>query len=40
MLGRDLRLRLHDDYRRLRAWAGFEASTTRGLQEASCLGWI
>ena len=75
MLGWDLRLRLQEDYKRLRAWTGseasgfisfpgsqkpdwktrlwwrhgrrgtmvmlgFEASTTRGLQEASCLGGI
>ena len=37
MLGGDLRLRLQEDYRRLRAWAGSEASITGGLQEASCL---
>ena len=40
MFGRDLKLRLQEDYRRLRAWMGYEASTTGGLQEASCLGGI
>ena len=40
MLGRDLRLRLQEDYRRPRAWVGSEASTTGGLQEASCLDGI
>ena len=40
MFGRDLKLRLQEDYRRLRAWMRSEASTTGGLQEASCLGGI
>ena len=40
MLGRDMKLRLQEDYRRLRAWTGFEATITGGLQEASCLGGI
>ena len=40
MLGWDLRLRLQEDYRRPRVWVGSEASTTGGLQEASCLDGI
>ena len=40
MIGRDLRLRLQEDYRRPRVWRGSEASTTGGLQEASCLDGI
>ena len=37
MRGRDLKLRLQEDYRRSRAWTRFEASTTGGSQDASRL---